>query len=279
MAKKLFIAADIEGCGAVASLTALSADGWEWQAARKWMTREVTAVCEVALDGGYAEVIVADGHGNAQNLIPDDLPRGVKLVRSWPRPLLQMEGARLDGVAACAFVGNHNASTGEGGVLAHTYHGGAIRDLRLNGVSASEGYFNAALAGELGLPVLLVTGDDAATRDAKRYAPGAELCAVKTALGWRSQIAATPDECCDMIRASAQKAFAKPQSPAPFKVEGPYRVEFEMTSRTAPEMLAYLPQFTRLGPFTVAAQCASMAEAMRLVSFVILYSPTGAIVL
>lgn len=274
---RLFIAADIEGCAAVASQQALSSTEWEWQAAREWMTNEVVAACEAALEHGIDEIIVADGHGNAQNVLPDKLPEGTRLVRSWPRPLLQMQGIESGDIVGAFFVGFHNGSQGDGGILSHTYHGGAIRDLRLNGVSASEGYFNAALAGEFDVPVLLVTGDATAAEDAARYSPNAETCIVKEAIGFRSQAAIPPKSACRLIRESARAALQKLESVKPFRVGGPVEIEIEMTNRLAPEMLDYLPIVEQIGPYAIRAEFTDMIAAMRFVSFVILFDATGRI--
>lgn len=274
--RKLFIAADIEGCAGVASEHALSPAGWEWPDARRWMTAEVVAAAEAALDKGYDEVIVADGHGNAQNILPDGLPARTRLVRGWPRPLLQMQGSEDPAVDACFFIGAH-AGAADAGFLSHTYHGGAIRALRLNGEDASEGYFNAALAGEMGKPVLLVTGDAAAVEDARRYAPESELCAVKEAVGWRAQCSAKPEDACRSIREAADRALERAGGVAPFSVDCPITVELEMTTVLAAEMLAYLPLFARADARSVRAELQTVEEAMRVVSFAIMYDPSGRI--
>ncbi len=272
--RRFFICADIEGCAGVSANFALMPDGWEWQAARRWMADEVMAVANAALAGGYDEVIVADGHGNAHNIDPALLPDGVRLVRSWPRPLLQMQGIELPGVAATAFVGFHNGMQGTGGTLAHTYHGGAYRDILVNGISISEGWLNAALAGEHGVPVVLVSGDQAATEDAKRYAPDAALVTVKQSLGWRSVLTPSPAAACRQLAEEATAALARPL-PALFSPSGPYVVDYVMLSRNAAEMLAYLPIVRQTDAFTVRAEFDTITEVMRFTSFAMLYSPTG----
>jgi D-amino peptidase len=274
--RRLYISADIEGCAGVASQHALSADRFEWQAARQWMTNEVVAAAEAALAHGYDEVLVADGHGNAHNLLPDAMPAGVRLLRSWPRPLLQMEGIDAAGIAAAFFIGYHNGAMGEGGILAHTYSGGAFRDLRVNGVSVSEGYLNAALAGEFGVPVVLVTGDAETAADAARYAPGAQACIVKQSVGFRAAAALTPAEACAAIRTAAAAALAAPL-PQPFVLKGPYRLEIDFTSRVSAEMCAYLPIVEQTGPCCVACEFETLAALMRFVSFLILFNPNGAV--
>jgi D-amino peptidase len=119
--RKLFISADMEGCAAVSAPQALSPDrwSWEWTAARRWMTGDVTAAIEAAFAAQYDEVIVADGHGNAHNIDPDEMPENVRLVRSWPRPLLQMQGIEDPQIEACAFIGYHAGPSSQNSILAH----------------------------------------------------------------------------------------------------------------------------------------------------------------
>src|SRR5258706_422405 len=103
---KLFVSADMEGCAGVAAPQALMPDrwSWEWAAVRRWMTAKVAVAAEAAFAAGYDEVIVGDGHGNSHNLDPDGLPDNVRLIRSWPRPSLQMQGVAEEQVAACVLI-------------------------------------------------------------------------------------------------------------------------------------------------------------------------------
>ena len=274
--RKLFISADIEGIASVASQHALAPDRWEWAAARQWMTAEAVAVAEAAFGAGYDEVIVADGHGNAHNIDPDKLPDNVCLVRSWPRPLLQMQGVEHAGVEACAFIGYHAGATAPAGLLAHTYHGGACRAIRLNSVDCSEGYLNAALAGAFGRPVVLVSGDAETVADAARYAPHAESYITKQAIGWRAAASLPPAQVRRALAEAAARAFARPLPP-PFLVPGPYVLDLEMASVLAAEMLAYLPGVTRVDGYTVRTEIAALDALMAFVAFAMLYSPTGTI--
>jgi len=235
-------------------------------------------VAQAALAKGYDEVIITDGHGNAHNIDPDLLPENVWLVRSWPRPLLQMQGVEDPNIEACAFVGYHAGSTSQDGVLAHTYHGGCYRAIKLNGEFCSEGYLNAALAGEFGKPVILVSGDQHTIQDAERYAPGAVMYVSKHALGGRSQLSLPPKQVQRSLGEAAAIAFDRPLQ-RPFVVEGPFRVELEMVSSLSAEMLAYLPGVERKGPWSIQASFDCIAAVMRFISFAMLYSPTGAIAL
>jgi D-amino peptidase len=274
--RKFFISADIEGCAAVTSRNALLPERWhwEWTAARRWMTQEVVVVAEAALANGYDEVIVCDSHGNAHNIEPDLLPDDVWLVRGWPRPLLHMQGVEDPAVEACAFIGYHASTTTPDSILAHTFSGAAFREVRLNGEICSEGYLNAALAGEFGCPVVLVTGDRQTVDDAKRYAPHAAGYVAKHAIGERCQMSLPPAQVQKELKACALDAVAKAPA-APFILQPPFELHLEMTTQSAAEMLSYLPHVARIGARGVAAHFPALAAAVRFVAFSMLYTPAG----
>ena len=46
---------------------------------------QVVAAAEAALAAGATLVLISDSHGNGLNIMPDMLPTGCRLVRSWPR--------------------------------------------------------------------------------------------------------------------------------------------------------------------------------------------------
>jgi len=90
--KRLYISADMEGVAGVTTKEQLVVGGFEYQEARQWMTDEIIAVCNAAFQSGIEEVVVADSHSNGQNILIDQLPENVQLIRSWPRPLGMMQG-------------------------------------------------------------------------------------------------------------------------------------------------------------------------------------------
>lgn len=272
--RKLFISADMEGGGAVASQHALRPDRWEWQAARQWMTAEVVAASEAAFEAGYSEVIVADSHGNGHNIDPDRLPDDVRLVRSWPRPLIMMEGVDDPDVVACAFIGYHGGVASRTGLLAHSFSTACVRALKVNDVDCSEGYLNAALAGERALPVLFFSGDNEAVADARRYIPESTVFASKVSLGRRSASALPPAQTNRLLKEALRAALAAP-FPPPFALNGPLRLELSMINPLAAEMLDYLPMTERLDASTIAADFDGMTELMRFLSFALFYSPSG----
>ncbi len=89
---KILISADMEGVVGVVTGEQLSPQGFEYQRFREFMTQEVNTAIEAAFAAGATEIVVADSHGNGQNLLIEKLPKNITLVRAWPRPLLMVQG-------------------------------------------------------------------------------------------------------------------------------------------------------------------------------------------
>jgi D-amino peptidase len=180
MPLSILISADMEGATGVATPEDVVPGTGSWAAARDCWTEDVNAVIAALIEHGADEVIVTDAHGSGSNLEPGRIDPRASLIRGRPRRFGMLEG--IDGeVHGAVFLGYHGTA-GSGGVLSHAFMSAGIHTLRVNGEPAGEGTINAHLAGFFGVPVVLVSGDEAACEEAVRYAPDAELVATKRAL-------------------------------------------------------------------------------------------------
>ncbi|HST23771.1 MAG TPA: M55 family metallopeptidase, partial [Blastocatellia bacterium] len=127
---KIYISADMEGIVGVVTNEQLGPQGFEYNRAREFMTAEVNAAIEAAFQAGATEIVVSDSHGNGQNLLIEKLPKAVTIVRSWPRPLMMMQGIdeTFDGAI---FIGYHTGTSNATGVRAHTISSARLADVRL----------------------------------------------------------------------------------------------------------------------------------------------------
>jgi len=50
------------------------------------MTKETLAAINAAKEMGASEILVSDSHGNGENLLIEQLPNDVRIVRSWVVP-------------------------------------------------------------------------------------------------------------------------------------------------------------------------------------------------
>ncbi len=78
---KVFISADIEGCCGVFSNIETHKNEAVYAPFAKQMTKEVLAICEAAHEAGADEIVVKDGHGDASNIDPLQMPSYVTLIR------------------------------------------------------------------------------------------------------------------------------------------------------------------------------------------------------
>src|SRR3990172_5964126 len=158
---KGFISVDMEGITGAVSPEQLGPEGFEYQRFREFMTADALAAIEGAREGGATAFVVADSHGNMQNLLIDRFPPDVTIIRGGNRPLSMVEGMDSSFTAAM-FIGYHSATTNPRGVRAHTMSSATFAGVYLNGRAMAESGMNAALAGAAGVPVVLLSGDDAA---------------------------------------------------------------------------------------------------------------------
>lgn len=266
---RVFISSDIEGVAGVVSREETATAGFDWGRARERMTREVLAAVEGARSAGADGFVVADSHGSGLNLIPEMMPADVELVRAWPRPLLMMEGID-QGRFACAFLLGYHAGAGWGaGGLAHSFSSRLISGLAVNGRDMPEAGVSAAVAGQFGAPVALVSGDDACIAETTALLGPVETVTTKRTLGLFSAAVRPPAAVEADLAAAAARAVARTGALAPWRLDGPLVVDVELKAAIMAETLAYLPVFERRGPYGVRFEAADAAQLCRYLQFFI----------
>ncbi|MEM1381764.1 MAG: M55 family metallopeptidase [Pseudomonadota bacterium] len=268
---RVFISVDIEGIAGVASTAQTVPGGHGYEDARRWMTDEVNAAVAGAREAGATAFLVADGHGNALNLLYDRLPTDVQVVASWPRPLSMMQGVD-EGWDHAFMIGYHTGGHHQAGVLAHTFRGMQIASVTINGAPASELTFNAMVAAEYGVGVSLVTGDDPTCAHAAEIIPGVTTAAVKVDCGREAARTLLPQAACALITASAKEALQK-SPPTPFSFEAPLSIEITFKHHWNAELLSYLPFITRKSAYGIAFSTQSASEAAAIFKFITSYQP------
>ena len=268
---KIYISSDMEGVVGAVTGEQMGPSGFEYQQFREFMTAEVNAAIEGARSAGAGEILVADSHGNGQNLLIDKLPKDVKIVRSWPRPL-DMVGGLDDSFDGVIFLGYHASSDNLTGVRAHTFSSGRLTSVKLNGTPVTEGAWNAAIAGELGVPVIMVAGDDAAVEEVSSLVGNVEGAVVKWALSLHSAKTLQPEAAYDLIREKAARAVKNIKKYKPYRVKNPATVDLGFKNYSPVELLSYLSLFERTGSHTIRFSAKTMEEASRIITFVLMYN-------
>jgi D-amino peptidase len=269
---KVYISVDMEGIAGVVTGDQLGPSGFEYERFRGFMTNETLAAIEGARAAGATEFVVSDSHGNGESLLIEKFPKDVTIVRAWPRPLAMMQGID-ETFAAVLLVGYHASTVNPSGVRAHTFSSATLADVRVNGSSVSETAFNAALAGHFGVPVVMISGDDAIVKEASAVLGPIEAATVKWTYGFHSARTLTPEASCNLIREKARSAVARASAIKPYRVAEPVDLDIRFKSYRPAEVLAYLPIVTRTDAHSVRFHAKDMLEAARIMEFVTNYEP------
>ena len=247
-AMKIFISADMEGVAGITASEQTDPVGQpEYARSCMLMTAEVRAACDGAAAGGADEILVNDSHWNMRNIIHEELPPDVRLIRGSLKPLSMNQG--LDpSCTAAAFVGYHAPAGTADAILDHTYTGETLYDVRVNGAHCSEARINAAVAGCFGVPVIFISGDQSACADAKSFLPWVEAVEVKHAIGRYAANSLSPHEARAAIAEGMRRAVAgmRGGSAKPFTFASPVMLELVFTSTAKADMASLLPGAERL---------------------------------
>jgi D-amino peptidase len=263
---RLFISADMEGVAGAVTYEQLLPGGAEYEQARKWMTDEVTTLCETAFEAGVEEIVVADAHGTGQNIIPDQLPEEVELIRAWPRPLGMMEGIDDGHFDGAVLLGYHAGAHTPGGNSSHTMLL-MIRELRLNGTPVSETGLSVAIAAHFGVPVIMVTGDDVYIKHALECLGDVETVTTKQSYSWFSGRVITPQKSRKLLADGLRSALTRIEDFSPQPMGTPVNVELELANHVLVESLCFLDYFERVNSHTLRFKAKDMLEVSRFFAF------------
>ena len=269
---KIYISVDMEGVAGVVTADQLTPQGFEYERFRDFMTKEVNAAIEGAIAAGAGEIVVSDSHGNGENLLIEKLPKNVTLVRSWPRPLMMMQGID-ETFSGAIFIGYHASTGNPQGVRAHTMSSANLADVRLNGVSVPEAGVNAAIAGEFNVPVIMVSGDDAAVKETTGLLGDIEGAVVKWNYGFHSARTMTPEASCDLIREKAKTAVGRIKQFKPYKVSAPIQLDVRFKNYRPAELLSYLSIVERTDSHSIRFTGKTMTEVSKFIEFIMNYEP------
>ncbi|CUJ09035.1 M55 family metallopeptidase [Achromobacter xylosoxidans] len=258
---KILISTDIEGVAGVFHAEQVRAGNGEYERARAWMTAEANAAVQGAIAGGAEEILVNDSHGGFRNLLPDGIDERARLVLGKPR-YLGMMGGLEEGCDAVFMIGYHSRSQGRG-ILAHTINSFAFARVFINGMELGEAGLYGALAGEMGVPVILATGDDVFIAETSDLFPGAQWVQTKVAHGQGSGVTLSPAASRRAIAAAAETAVRNVKKAVPFRIPAPIECRLQTQSSALADLFCMWPTLERVDGVTLRFTTDSMQAAIR----------------
>jgi len=241
----------MEGITGVVHGDQVTSTGADYNLARKWMTQEVNAAVQGALDAGAVEIIVNDSHGDMRNIIISELNPAATLITGTPKPLSMMQG--IDSTFdAVIFIGYHAKAGTADGILDHTYAGATAYSIKVNGIEMPELGINALIASHFKVPVVLVAGDKATCQQGKEIL-GDKLVTVpvKEGIGRYAAKSMSLEKAHQLLRQQVKVAIQKRTEIPLYKLNPPYRFELSYIRSSQADMAMLIPTVKRIDSRTV----------------------------
>jgi D-amino peptidase len=242
---KVFVSVDMEGISGLVRWADVSANGIDFARNRSLMPADASAAVEGAFAGGASEVIVEENHGveDLCVLLMDEIDPRCRVIRGAGRPGATTMAGLDASVGVVLLVGHHGRAGSMPGIMAHTISYGGFKLVRLGGEPIGEPDFFAIRAGELGVPIGMVSGDQVVAAQVAAICPWAECVVVKEALGNQSGNCIPPARAREMIRTGAERAVRRARAGElrPYREKAPpYEFEVDLREPVGEHMRANL---------------------------------------
>jgi D-amino peptidase len=250
---RVYISVDMEGVAGISHANPTRRGDYGYAQAVELMVGEANAAIEGAFDGGATAVTVNDSHGGMYNLTPEALDQRARVVLG-KKPLSMNEAAADGNWDVALFVGYHARAGHPTGVISHTYNPRAVL-VEVDGRPITEAGINALYLGSFGVPVAMVTGDDALAAELDDWLPWAETVVVKHAISYQVADSVHPALARGMIRDAARRSVERARGEGsnlqPLTMEPPIDLRIEFTTPAQADFVAVMPGFDRIADRSV----------------------------
>ncbi|WP_331236378.1 M55 family metallopeptidase [Natronorarus salvus] len=253
---RVFVSADMEGVSGIATAADVVKGCEEYPPGQELLHGDVNA----AVEAGAIDVVVNDAHSTMRNLDRSRLDDRAALIRGSTKPRSMVEGLCRDHDVAL-FVGYHAMAGTENAVLNHTFLAHELLRLRVDEDEVGELGWNARFAAALGVPVGLVTGDDATCAEASVELGEVETVAVKEGIDRFSARCRPVEECEGEIREAARRAVERAGEFTVRAPDEPTRIEADWSATNHAAHAGGLPGIERVDGRTTAVEAECYPEA------------------
>ncbi len=264
---KVFISSDIEGVNGMTDWVEAEKGRPEYGMFVQRQDRALAAISEGLHDSDPdVDILIKDGHGTACNVIHENLPEYTRLFRNSGRtPYIMMHGIdqSFDGAI---LAGYHSGAGTDGSPLCHTMEPEKIVYMKINDQLADEFLMNYYSALYNGVPVVMVTGDEAVCRRVKEVDPNIVTVAAHTgdAGGVFSR---HPNVVNRELREAASRAMAQ-RDRCSMKMPEHFSMEIYFLEHKQAKRAAWYPGVERLSANVVRFETDDYFELLRAYMFI-----------
>ncbi|MAE65970.1 MAG: hypothetical protein CMJ18_16995 [Phycisphaeraceae bacterium] len=226
---------------------------------------ETVAAVEGAREAGATDIIVRDAgfvrghHPGGLFLMHERLPAGVRIALGSIKPAVRAAA----GCDAAILLGKHAMAGVADGVMAHTGSSANTEAVWLNGERIGEIGLSAVSLGAMGIPIVMIAGDEAACREANQWIEDLELAAVKQGLNRHGAVSLHPSDGCALIRDRTCKALRRLHEFEPVRRDGPFELRTDYFTAEQADIKAAQSGAERIGERSAIRRAATAAELFR----------------
>jgi len=219
----VYIQTDIEGIAGWASFEDVETKTVENLEHRKRMydllTAEVNAAAKAAKDSGAQRICINDSHGTGYNIAFEELIEDCEINHGRGSHFPTWLPAMDEGFDALVLVGMHAMGGELEGVCPHSKW--VVND---GEIYLSEASMAMALAGDLCIPAVLVSGDQVITSEVRNKVPQIRIAQVKHSYGPFCCRSVQPIRARKLIYNGVKEGLANLGSIEPYKIQGPVKL-------------------------------------------------------
>lgn len=247
----VYVSVDIEGISGVVHADMMMPGEKEYDRGRRLMTADANAVIEGLVQAGANYILVNDSHGPMRNLLIEELNPAAHLITGTgdAKEACQLEGADEQSFDAAVFVGYHAMAKSRPAIHPHTIAGIAVAELRINGRPVGETGLNAAVLASLGIPTVMVSGDQTTVAEARDFlGENIKTVTVKQARGRNAAICRPPSATRPELTEAAAAALAATADVPLYTPAQPWRLELDLNTLVQSERASRTAGVERIGP-------------------------------
>ena len=237
--------------------------GKYYEAGKKLVTGEVNAAVEGLVASGVDDVLVWDGHG-AGALLFEELHPAARLLHGRMNSFVHVMQDLVPTFDVAVMIGQHAMAGVATGNMNHTQDSQRIDYYKLNGRLIGEiGQF-ALFCGGYGVPLIFLSGDDAACAEAKDLAPNIGTVAVKQGICRGAAISLPMVEARRRIREGIADAVKRQRTRPvkPVQWPGPFVLEMRFFHTDDADARAAQSGATRIDQQTVSFVSAAVQDVV-----------------
>ena len=234
----VYVMVDIEGISGIYAREQVLPSEPKFAEGRRFMTEDINACIKGLKEAGVDKIYVRDCHAFGNTVIWEGISEDADYIINGICGEERFVG--VEDCDAVILLGYHAMAGTKGGILEHTFNSRCVQNAWMNGEKVGEIAIDAGILGDLGKPVIMVSGDDKTCAEAKAVLPNVVTAEVKKGLSPFGGMLMPCDKAHKLITEKAKEAVLKFKDMKPYIVSKPVEIKFEVTERTVlPRMVAH----------------------------------------